>query len=74
MNDLNDGVLALLQDIKEMLHGIALLLVGGFLCLIGAVLGDWGLLLMCIGVFVCIAGMESAHRGYHHHEVVEKQD
>ena len=33
----NDGMLALLQDIKELLWGIALLMIGGFLCLIETV-------------------------------------
>ena len=35
----NDGMLALLQDIKELLWGIALLMIGGFLCLIGVIMG-----------------------------------
>ena len=35
----SDGMLALLQDIKELLWGIALLSAGGFLCLIGIVIG-----------------------------------
>ena len=38
----NDGMLALLQDIKELLWGIALLMIGGFLCLIGVIIGNWG--------------------------------
>ena len=36
----NDGMLALLQDIKELLWGIALLMIGGFLCLIGVIIGN----------------------------------
>lgn len=74
MNDRSDGVSALLQDIKEMLYGIALLLVGGFLCLTGAALGGGALLLLCVGIFICIAGMECAHRGYRRHKDAEKQD
>ena len=48
----SDGMLALLQDIKELLWGIALLSAGGFLCLIGIVIGDWGIALLAVGIFV----------------------
>ena len=37
-----DGVLVLLQDIKDILYGIALLLTGGIMCLTGLLLGGWG--------------------------------
>ena len=50
----SDGMLALLQDIKELLWGIALLSAGGFLCLIGIVIGDWGIALLAVGIFVLI--------------------
>lgn len=75
MNDPNDGILALLQDIKEMLHGIVLILLGIFLCVLGAWWGS-GLAVLAVitGLIVLIAGLAYAHRGYHHHEVVEKQD
>ena len=44
----NDGILALLQDIKEMLFGLALLLAGIVLCLVGAAVnGGLGILLLC---------------------------
>ena len=74
MHDVNDGILALLQDIKEILYGVFWLLAGGFLCLIGSVLGGWGLLLLCVGIFFCLSGALCVRHGYHHHEVVEKQD
>ena len=46
----SDGMLALLQDITELLWGIALLSAGGFLCLIGIVIGDWGIALLAVGM------------------------
>lgn len=76
MNDPNDGVLALLQDIKEMLHGIVLILMGIFLCMLGAWwgAGGWAVLPCLAGLIVLIAGLAYTHHGYNHHEVVEKQD
>ena len=49
----NDAILALLEDIKETLWGIALLI---------------------LGVFVGLAGILYARRGYGRYEVVEKQE
>lgn len=75
MHDTNDGVLALLQDIKEMLHGIVLILTGMFLCVVSAWWGSgWAVLLALAGLIVLIAGLAYAHHGYNRHEVVEKQD
>ena len=74
----NYGILALLQDIKELLWGIALLLAGGFLCLTGVIIsitiGNWGIVLFLLGIFVFIAGTLYARHGFSRHEVVEKQD
>ncbi len=71
----NDGILALLQDIKEMLFGLALLLAGIVLCLVGAAVnGGLGILLVVVGFIVAVAGISYVHHGYTHHEVVEKQD
>ena len=70
----NDGVLALLQDIKDILYGITLLLAGGLLCMAGILLGGWGILLSAIGFFALLAGLNNAYQGYHHHTVEEKQD
>lgn len=64
-------ILVLLQDIKDLLYGMALLLAGGLLSLTSAVLNGWGLLLLAVGVFVFFAGALWCYRGYHHHEVVE---
>lgn len=75
MNDPNDGVLALLQDIKEMLHGIVLILMGIFLCVVSAWWGSgWAVLPCLAGPIVLIAGLAYTHHGYNHHKVVEKQD
>ena len=70
----NDAILALPEDIKETLWGIALLILGIFLCLIGVLLGGWTSLLLIPGVFVGLAGILYARRGYGRHEVVEKQE
>ena len=70
----NDGILALLQDIKELLWGIALLMIGGFLCLIGVIIGNWGLVLLVFGLFTAFCWGSFAYHGFSHHEVVEKQD
>lgn len=70
----NDGVLALLQDIKDILYGIALLLAGGLMCVAGIPLGGWGILLSVVGFFVLLAGLNNVYQGYHHHTVKEKQD
>lgn len=74
----SDGMLALLQDIKELLWGIALLLTGGFLCLTGIIInstiGNWGIVLFLFGIFVFIAGVLYAYHGFSRHEVVEHQE
>ena len=69
-----DGVLALLQDIKELLWGIALLLIGGFLCLLGVILGGWGLVLLVVGLFAAFCGGAFAWHGFSRRAVVETQD
>ncbi|WP_308588802.1 hypothetical protein [uncultured Oscillibacter sp.] len=70
----NDAILALLDDIKELLFGIALLLLAGILSLLGVLLGGWALLLPCCSVFIGLEGLLSVCRGHDHHKVVEKQD
>lgn len=72
-----DGVLALLQDIKEILYGIAWLILGGILCIVGAIAFQetaMGGLLIIVGIGVCIGGILYTHHGHSHHEVVENQD
>ena len=67
-----DAVLALLQDIKDILYGIALLLVGCALC-IAAVIWNaaLGILLLIPGIGLCLFGVLYARHGHRHHEVVE---
>lgn len=72
-----DGILALLQDIKEILYGIAWLILGGILCVTGAILLQeiaLGGLLILLGIGVCIGGILYTRHGHTHHEVVEHQD
>ncbi len=54
--------------------GIALLMIGGFLCLIGVIIGNWGLVLLVFGLFTAFCGGSFAYHGFSHHEVIEKQD
>ena len=53
-----DGILALLQDIKEILYGIALLILGGILCMVGAVLS----LEITFGGFLILIGIMTVHQ------------
>lgn len=68
----NDAVLALLQDIKDILYGIALLVLGGILC-VAAVIWNAGLALLLLlpGIALCLAGIFYARHGHRHHEVIE---
>lgn len=70
----NDAILALLDDIKAILWGIALLILGFFLCLLGSLLGGVAGILLFLGIAVGVAGYFYAHRGFNRHEVVEKPD
>ena len=72
----DDGVLKLLQDIKEMLLGIALLLLGGILA--GAGIGmaaltayEVFLLLPVAGLIIVFLGGTHIWYGWTAHEVVE---
>lgn len=68
-----DSLLVLLQDIKEMLWGLVLLVVGISLCAAGLLGILWGVPLV-VGVIVCFAGLRYAINGFTNHEVVEKKD
>ena len=69
----NDAVLALLQDIKDLLYGIGLLMIAGFLCIVGALTLDagFGLLILLGGIMLLVYGILLLRRCYHHHEVLE---
>ena len=73
MNGIDD-IPALLQDIKELLWGIALLLTGGFLCLLGVITGGWGLVLLVVGLFAAFCGGAFAWHGFSRREIAETQD
>jgi len=71
----SDGILILLQDIKEILYGISLLIIGGICCLIGILINNgFGILLLFIGIFVLLVGIIYIRHGHSYHEVVENQD
>ncbi len=71
----NDAILALLQDIKEILYGIALLIPAAVFCLTGAMFLDtWGIFLLAAGIMLGFAGGMYARHGFHHHEVAEHED
>lgn len=67
MDPKNDGVLRLLQDIKEMLFGIALILLGGIM-----IITDDGLILFG-GVFLLLYGAYCVWNGKNR-ELSEKND
>lgn len=72
MHDANDGILALLQDIKEMAHGIVLILAGIFLCVISARRASGRSDPAAIaGPSVLVAGSACTHHGFPHHKVIE---
>ena len=67
MDPKNDGVLRLLQDIKEMLFGIALILLGGIM-----IITDDGLILLG-GVFLLLYGAYCVWNGKNR-ELSERND
>lgn len=72
-----DGILALLQDIKEILYGIAWLIFGGILSIVGIITfqeTDLGGILILIGAAICIGGTLYVRHGFGHHEVLEQND
>ena len=69
-----DGILALLQDIKEMLLGIFLLIFGCFLFLFGLMGGGAVQILVFIGLPVVAVGFFFAVRAFNRHEVVSTPD
>ena len=68
MDQKNESVLRLLQDIKEMLFGIALILLGGIM-----VIRDSDGLILLGGVFLLLYGAYHVWNGKNH-ELSEKND
>lgn len=69
-----DGILALLQDIKEMLFGIFLLVLGCFLLLFGLMGGGIIEVLIFVGAAVVAVGFFRTVRAFNRHEVVSTLD
>ena len=72
-----DAVLALLQDIKDLLYGLVLLILGTTLCIVGAILSPemaLGGFLILIGAGTCICALLYVRHGHTHHEMIEHQD
>ncbi len=71
-----DGILVLLEDLKDLLYGIAWLILGGIFSMAGiflipnmGMIGLVGILLLLISLFLLFAGILYVRRGYHHHSV-----
>lgn len=75
MNHTDEGVLKLLQDIKELLLGIALLLLGGIFFIAGLLLLDTVFVLLSVAgiVFLFCGGLHIWY-GWTAHTVVEKSE
>ena len=70
----NDSVLTLLQDIKDMLFGIMLLLCGGFLCLLFTMLEAGWLLQLVSVVPLSIEGLYRTIDAWRHCKVAKLDD
>lgn len=67
-----DHVLALLQDIKDMLMGLAILLSS---LLVSALLGSLlGVLAFWISIILAVAGLGVVWQGWHSHRAPKKED
>lgn len=69
-----DGILTLLVDVKDLLFGTLLLILGGFLLLFSLLLGGWWQILGVVGLLVAIVGLVRGASAYQHHQVVKKDD
>lgn len=70
MNDPHDDILTLLQDVKEMLYGVGLLLLGGLLSGMGLFVGSWCALLLFLSIPLMLSGALHLWHGWQAHEVV----
>ena len=69
-----DGILALLQDIKNMLLGIFLLILGCFLFLFGLIGYGAAQALIFVGLPVAVVGCVRTIKAFNHHEVITTPD
>ena len=68
----SDKTSALLQDIKDMLMGLGIMLAS---LLVMALLGSLlGVLAFWIAVILAVAGLGVVWQGWHNHKTAEKQD
>lgn len=67
MDHTNEDTLKLLQDIKDMLAGIALILLGGFVMAFGSVL-------LFLGIILSVTGLGVVFQGYRAHKVIENHE
>lgn len=68
----NDNTLALLQDIKDMLMGLGIMIAS---LLVAALLGSLlGVLAFWIAVILAVAGLGVVWQGWHNHKTAEKQN
>ena len=63
----SDKTSALLQDIKDMLMGLTILIVGGFVLTCGGIV-------FFLGLFMMVIGAGFVWQGWLNHKTAEKQD
>ena len=63
----SDKTSALLQDIKDMLMGLTILIVGGFVLTCGGIV-------FFLGLFTMVIGAGFVWQGWRNHKTAEKQD
>ena len=68
----NDNILLLLQDIKDMLMDLGIMIAS---LLVAALLGSLlGVFAFWIAVILAVAGLGVVWQGWHNHKTAEKQD
>ena len=74
MDKKDDNVLFLLQDIKELIFGIALSLLGGILLLFASLDSSAVELFVLLSLPVLAYGIYHIWNGWTNHELIEKKD
>lgn len=69
-----DGILMLLTDIKDLLFGSLLMILGGFLLLFALLLSGWWQLLGLVGIILAAVGLFRAVSAYQRHQVVKRKE
>lgn len=69
-----DGILTLLADVKDLLFGSLLVILGCFLLLFALLLSGWWQILGIVGLTMAAVGLFRAVSAYQRHQVVEKDD